>query len=203
MNKLPLTRQYTDPATGLPPHTIGDSIRDLIRLAGDNPDREGLSETPGRVVAAYNELFAGYRQDPADLFTVFEPDGYSQMVVLRGVEFCSTCEHHMLPFTGVAHIAYIPRRHVVGISKLARLVEVYARRLQIQERITEQVTTALMQYLQPLGAACVLEAQHSCMACRGVRKQSSTMITSSLKGDFLEAEVRAEFLQLIRGSYAI
>lgn len=174
-----------------------EAVRCLIHAMGDDPSREGLRETPQRVLRSYEELFAGYGQNPADVMKTFEDGACSEMVICRNIEFCSTCEHHMLPFIGVAHVAYIPNGKVIGLSKLARLLEIFARRLQIQERIGQQVTEALMTYLQPLGAACIINSQHHCMACRGVRKQSSTMVTSSLKGVFIEAEVRAEFLALV------
>lgn len=174
-----------------------DAVRRIIQYIGDDPDREGLAETPDRVVRSYAELFAGYRTDPASVLKTFLV-GYDEMVLLKGVPFCSTCEHHMLPFTGKAHIAYIPNGRVVGLSKLARLLEVFARRLQVQERLTQEVTQALDNYLSPLGSACVIEAAHSCMSCRGVGKQGAVMVTSSLTGAFREPEVRAEFLGLIK-----
>lgn len=180
------------------PSQAVDALRTLILAIGDDPDREGLRETPARVLKSYNQLFGGYRQDPATLLTIFEDDACDEMVILRNIEFHSTCEHHMLPFIGVAHIAYIPAGRVIGISKLARLLEVFTRRLQIQERITEQVTAALDEHLRPRGSACVLESKHLCMTCRGVNKQQSTMITSSLTGAFREAAVRSEFFGLIR-----
>lgn len=143
------------------PHS---AIVTLLRYIGEEDSREGLLDTPARVVRSYAELFAGYKQDPEDCFKTFESPGCNSMVLLQGVEFCSTCEHHMLPFVGSAHIAYIPDGKVIGISKLARLLDVFARRLQIQERIGEQVTDALMEHLQPKGAACVIEAKHYCLA---------------------------------------
>jgi len=161
--------------------------------------REGLRDTPFRVAKSYLELYSGYNQSPKDILTVFEPEAYSEMIILKRVEFVSTCEHHMLPFFGKASIAYIPDQKIVGISKLARVLEIYTRRLQIQERICTQVTDALMEHLKPLGAACILEAQHFCMICRGVNKQHSVMVTSSLQGAFkTEFQVRQEFLSLIR-----
>lgn len=175
-----------------------DAVTRLIQYIGEDPNREGLQDTPARVVKAYDEMFAGYQQNPEDLLTTFENDGYDQMVLVRDVEVYSMCEHHMLPFFGKAHIAYIPDGRVIGVSKLARLVDLYARRLQIQERICEQVTTAIMEHLQAQGAACVIEAQHMCMLCRGVEKQHSIMTTSSLKGHLFEnASARAEFMNLI------
>lgn len=173
------------------------AIKQLVSIIGDDPDRQGLQCTPDRVLRSYEELFSGYNQTVADLFTVFE-DPTSEMVILKGIEMYSTCEHHMLPFYGVAHVAYIPNGKVIGISKLARILEAYSRRLQIQERICDQVTSALMQHLNPRGAACLIEAKHFCTCSRGVNKQHSMMVTSSLKGVFLEPEVRQEFLSLVK-----
>jgi GTP cyclohydrolase I len=177
-----------------------ENVRRLIEYIGDDPKREGLLETPSRVLRSYETLFSGYKQNPEDVIKVFEDGACNEMVLLKGVEFASFCEHHILPFIGQAHIAYIPNGKVIGVSKLVRILEIYARRLQIQERIGEQVTECLMKYLQPKGAACVLSAKHLCMSCRGVEKQHSTMITSSLKGVFLEdARTRSEFLSMIKG----
>lgn len=173
------------------------AIQTLLRWIGEDPDREGLRDTPDRVLKSYRELFAGYKTNPGDVLKTFEDGACDEMVLLKGIGLFSTCEHHMLPFTGVAHIAYLPKGKVVGISKLARLLEVFARRLQIQERLTQQVTKALDEYLQPLGSACVVEARHSCMSCRGVLKQESVMVTSSLTGEFRKPEVRAEFFALV------
>jgi GTP cyclohydrolase I len=150
------------------------------------------------VLNSYQEIYSGYQQDPKSILKCFEDDTCDEMVILTGVEFISMCEHHMLPFVGNAHIAYIPNGKVLGISKLARLLEIYSRRLQIQERICQQITKALMDHLHPLGAACVLEAKHLCMTCRGVNKQQSVMITSSLEGVFREQAVRQEFLSMLR-----
>jgi GTP cyclohydrolase I len=148
---------------------------------------------------SWNEIYAGYKQDPADIFTVFESEGYDQIILLKSFEFYSTCEHHTLPFFGKAHVAYIPGEKIVGISKLARLIDIYAKRLQIQERIGQQVTAALEKYLQPKGAACILEARHLCMCMRGVEKQNSIMTTSSLTGVFLnDASAKSELLTLIK-----
>ena len=175
------------------------TVRQLLNCIGEDPNREGLKDTPQRVVKSWKEIFAGYNQDPADLITTFEEvNGYNEIIVLRGIEFFSFCEHHMLPFTGRGHVAYLPDKKVIGISKLARLLDLYARRLQIQERIGQQVVQALQDHLQPRGAACILVAQHGCMSCRGVRKINSEMVTSSLSGVFLEeARVRMEVLHLI------
>ncbi len=175
-------------------------IRDILLYIGENPDREGLVCTPDRVLRSYDELFSGYKQDPTELFTCFEDGACDEMVILKGLEFYSTCEHHLLPFFGVAHIAYIPDGKVIGISKLARLLDCFARRLQVQERLTTQITECIQENLQPLGSACVIEAKHLCMMCRGVRKQDSTMITSCLIGAFrTNSTARQELLQLIRG----
>jgi len=176
------------------------NIKQILEFIGENPDREGLQATPDRVLRAYqNELFVGYKQKPEDLLTTFDAEGCDQIIISRGIEFFSMCEHHMLPFFGKAHVAYIPGDRVIGISKLARLVDIYARRLQIQERIGEQVTEALMQYLKPKGAACILEATHMCMKMRGVQKHDATMITSSVKGVFFSDEkARAELMSLIK-----
>lgn len=175
-------------------------VKNLIEYLGDDPNREGLRETPKRVILSYDHLFSGYGQRVEDVLKVFEDDTSDQMILLKEIEFYSTCEHHMLPFFGKAHIAYIPNGKVVGISKLARILEIFSRRLQIQERLAQNVTEALMTHLNPLGAACLLEAQHFCMTSRGVQKQNSVMVTSSLEGVFREnASVKTEFLALIKG----
>lgn len=176
-----------------------DAVTRLLQYIGEDPNREGLKETPKRVVNSYAEMFAGYKQDPKEIIKTFEDGVCDEMVLLKNCEFSSFCEHHMLPFIGKAHIAYIPKERVIGVSKLARLLEIYSRRLQIQERLSQQITKALMDYLQPLGAACVLEASHLCMQCRGVRKQDSLMVTSSLLGVFRDPAVRAELFSLIKG----
>jgi len=174
-------------------------IYKMLLEIGEDPDREGLLETPKRIVKSWKELYAGYNQNPADLFTVFEAGTYNQIVLLKDIEVYSLCEHHGLPFFGKAHVAYIPNEKVIGISKLARLVDVFARRMQIQERIGEQVTSALMEYLQPKGAACIIQACHMCMRMRGVNKQQSTMITSSMKGEFLtNLSAKQELMSIIK-----
>ena len=177
---------------------IEESVREIMEYIGEDTTREGLVETPKRVRKSWDKLYGGYDMDPKELLKTFDKETYSQMVVLKDIEFYSTCEHHMLPFFGKAHIAYIPGKKVIGVSKLARLLEIYARRLQIQERIGEQITTFLMKELKAKGAACVLEAQHFCMTSRGVEKQNAKMVTSSLKGAFLkEPETRQEFFSMI------
>ena len=177
-----------------------ENVRRLIEYIGDDPNREGLRETPDRVVRSYVELFGGYRRKPGDVVKVFEDDSCDEMVAVRNVEFYSTCEHHMLPFFGKAHIAYIPNGRVIGVSKLVRLLEVFSRRLQIQERLCQQVTGALDEFLKPKGSACILEARHLCMTSRGVAKQGSMMVTSSLTGVFREAGnmARQELLGMLR-----
>ena len=172
----------------------------MLEYIGEDPNREGLVETPTRVIKSFERLYGGYNQDPKDIMKTFSEDSCDEMVVLKDITIHSTCEHHMLPFSGKAHIGYIPNGRVIGVSKLARLLDIFARRLQIQERIGERVTQALMEHLKPLGAACVIEARHSCMTARGVEQQTTTMVTSSLKGVFQEKpEARAEFMQLIKG----
>lgn len=182
------------------PKTAEGNITRLIQSIGEDPSRDGLKDTPRRVIKSFQELYSGYGKDTKDIFTVFKNDGYKSMVVLKDIEMYSMCEHHMLPFYGKAHVAYIPNNgKIVGISKLARLVDIYARRLQVQERICEQVVGALMDYLAPKGAACVIEAVHMCMLMRGVGKQNSVMVTSSLRGEFIEdPAVKEEFMQLIK-----
>lgn len=175
-----------------------ENVRRLIEYIGDDPKREGLLETPKRVIRSYDTLFAGYKQKPEDVIKTFEDGTCDEMVLLRDIPITSCCEHHMLPFAGKAHIAYIPDKRVIGVSKLARILDIYARRLQIQERIGQQVTECLMTHLKPKGAACVLQCIHTCMTCRGVQKSGSTMVTSSLRGIFLEnAQTRSEFMSMI------
>ena len=174
-----------------------DAVRTLLRWAGDDPDREGLLDTPSRVVRAYEEWFSGYSTDTAGILgtTFDETDGYDEMVALRNVRFESFCEHHMAPIIGRCHIAYLPRQRVVGISKLARMVEVFAKRLQIQERLTAQVADTINDMLEPRGVGVVVEATHHCMTTRGVHKTGVVMVTSRMLGDFrTKAATRREFL---------
>ena len=176
------------------------AVRTLIRWAGDDPDREGLIETPDRVVRSYEEFFSGYGQDPAEVLakTFSEVDGYDEMIVMNDIRFESHCEHHMVPIIGKAHIGYLPDHRVVGISKLARLVEVYARRLQIQEKMTVQIADTLQQVLRPKGVAVVIEAAHQCMTTRGVHKPGATLVTSRMLGAFRDdPTTRREFLAII------
>jgi GTP cyclohydrolase I len=176
------------------------AVSTLIRWAGDDPEREGLAETPARVARAYQEWFAGYGEDPEELLqrTFTEVAGYDEMVLMRDIGFVSHCEHHMAPITGRAHIAYLPHQRVVGISKLARVVEVFARRLQIQERITAEIANTLERVLRPQGVAVVIEGTHGCMTSRGVRQSEATMVTSRMLGVFRDnPATRQEFLAAI------
>lgn len=190
------------------PKNIGRPTRDeaekaveiLLRWAGDDPTREGLLDTPKRVVKAYGQFFAGYQTDPKELLsrTFEEVEGYDEMVVLRDIRLESHCEHHLAPFIGVAHIGYMPDKRVVGISKLARLVDAYSKRLQIQEKLTAQIANTLDEILQPKGVAVVVEAQHQCMTTRGVHKPGVTMQTSRMLGLFRQDQrTRQEFFSLI------
>lgn len=179
-----------------------EAVRTLLRWAGDDPTREGLVDTPKRVAKAFEEWFAGYDTDPVEMLnrTFEEVEGYDEMVVLRDIRFESYCEHHMAPIIGKAHVAYLPKSRVVGISKLARVVEAYAKRLQIQEKMTAQIANVLDEVLQPLGVAVVIEAQHQCMTTRGVHKPGVAMVTSRMLGAFrTDRETRREFLSLIHG----
>ena len=176
------------------------AVRLLIQYAGDDPDREGLAGTPARVVRAFDEYFSGYATDPVELLkrTFEETGGYDEMVVLKDIRFESHCEHHIAPIIGKAHVAYLPATRVVGISKLARLVEVYARRLQIQEKMTAQIANTLDEVLRPKGVAVVIEAAHQCMTTRGVHKPGVSMVTSRMLGAFrTDMSTRREFLAII------
>ena len=177
-----------------------EAVRTLLRWAGDNPEREGLVGTPDRVVRAYEEFFAGYDEDPAEMLqrTFEEVEGYDEVVVLRDIRLESHCEHHMVPIIGKVHIGYLPDRRVVGISKLARVVDAYAHRLQIQEKLTAQIANTLQEGLQPRGVAVVIEAAHQCMTTRGVHKSDVAMVTSRMLGAFRDnGETRREFLTMI------
>jgi GTP cyclohydrolase I len=182
---------------------IERAVREILLAVGEDPDREGLQRTPNRVARAYGELLAGLQDNPRrHLKTVFN-EQYDEVVLLRDIEFHSLCEHHLLPFTGRAHLAYLPNGKVVGLSKLARLVEGFARRPQVQERLTTQIADALMEELNPIGAVCVIEATHTCMTIRGASKPGATMVTSALRGIFKESpSSRAEVLALISGSHS-
>ena len=185
-------------------HEAEEAVRTLIRWAGDDPRREGLRGTPERVARSYEEFFSGYESDPREILqrTFEEVEGYDEMVVLKDIRFESYCEHHMVPIIGQAHIAYLPNSRVVGISKLARVLDAYAKRLQIQEKMTAQIAKAIDEVLEPKGVAVVLEAAHQCMTTRGVHKPGVSMVTSHMLGAFRADEAtRKEFLAIInRGS---
>lgn len=177
------------------------AVRTLLSYIGDNPDREGLVETPKRFVKAYEELFAGYQACPADILdrTFSETGGYSEPVLVRDIPFYSHCEHHVMPFNGRAHVAYVPTGRVVGLSKIARLIDVYARRLQTQEHLTAQIATALAEILKPKGVAVMLEAEHTCMSMRGVAKQGSMTLTTQFSGIYDDPQEQVRFMTMVRG----
>jgi len=176
------------------------AVRTLIRWAGDNPTREGLLDTPKRVVKAYEEFFKGYKEDPAEILarTFAEVEGYDDMVVLRNIKVESHCEHHMVPVSGMAHVAYMPDGSVVGISKLARVVEAYANRLQTQETMTAQIANAIEKHLKPKGVAVVVDATHQCMTCRGVKHGDVYTTTRQFRGVFKDERVERQFWDLVR-----
>ena len=177
-----------------------EAVKTLIRWAGDNPQREGLSETPKRVIKSYKDFFSGYELDPREILSkkFKEVDGYDEMIILKNIRLESHCEHHMVPFIGNAHVGYLPRKKVVGLSKLARLVEVFAKRLQIQEKLTAQIANAIDEVLQPKGVGVIIEASHLCVSTRGIHKHESKMVTSRMLGSFRNDQAtRKEFLDLI------
>ncbi len=179
---------------------VKENIVRLLQFIGEDSEREGLRETPDRVIRSYQELFAGYGQSPEDVLKTFDGEGYDEVILVKDIAVTSFCEHHWLPFEGVAHVAYIPSGKIVGLSKVARLVDVFARRLQVQERLTIQVASALMEHLKPVGAACIVDARHSCLSCRGARQPDARMRTSCLLGAFRDRpEARAELFSLIGG----
>jgi len=181
------------------------AVRTLLRWAGDDPAREGLVDTPRRVVDAYRDWFAGYKTDPRDYLarTFEEVAGYDEMIVLRAISFSSHCEHHMAPIIGQVHVGYLPAGRVVGISKLARVVEAYARRFQVQEKMTAQIADCIQDVLQPLGVGVVVDGVHQCMTTRGIHKPGVSMVTSSMRGSFRnDARTRAEFLRFIESGRA-
>jgi GTP cyclohydrolase I len=203
--KAPLSEQLrqSPPAARPSREEAEAAVRTLIAYAGDYPDREGLIETPRRVIDAYDELFRGYRECPTEVLdrTFSEIGKYDDFVLVREISFSSHCEHHIMPFTGRAHIAYKPVERVVGLSKLARLVDVYARRLQTQEHMTSQIATALDQIVKPRGVAVMIEAEHMCMSMRGVEKPGSKTITTQFTGSFREnLDEQVRFLSLVRGA---
>ncbi len=177
-----------------------EHIRSILKSLGEDPDREGLKKTPARVAEALAFLTRGYRTDPGKVINdALFTEEYEEMIVQKDIDFFSLCEHHLLPFFGKAHVGYIPRHKIIGVSKLARLVDVYARRLQVQERLTNQIASTIMGKLDPMGVAVVIEAEHLCMRMRGVEKQNSLIITSTLLGVFRSRqETRSEFMNLIR-----
>ena len=180
---------------------VESAVRTLLRWAGDDPSREGLRDTPARVARAYEDWFSGYADDPVNFLqrTFEEVEGYDEMVVLRDIRFESHCEHHLAPIIGRAHVGYLPARKVVGISKLARVVDAYARRLQVQEKMNAQIANCIQHVLEPKGVAVVIEAAHQCMTTRGVHKPGVTMVTSTMLGAFREdSRTRREFLAMIR-----
>jgi GTP cyclohydrolase I len=179
---------------------IARAVREILIAVGEDPDREGLQETPRRVAKMYAEMFSGLHDDPRPHLSKVFTEKYDEVVLVRDISFCSMCEHHLLPFIGKAHIGYVPNGKVVGLSKLARLVEVVSRRPQVQERMTEDIANLLVEELGPKGVAVVIEASHSCMTIRGVRKPGSLCITSAIKGLFrINPSSRAEVMQLIYG----
>jgi GTP cyclohydrolase I len=194
-------KSSTTPAAARPTREQAEeAVRTLLRWAGDDPAREGLLGTPDRVVRAYEEWFAGYNEDPVELLkrTFEETEGYDEMVVLRDVRFESVCEHHLAPILGTVHVAYLPAKRVVGISKLARVIDVYAKRMQIQEKMTAQIANTIEEVLQPKGVAVVVQAQHQCMSTRGVHKTGVSMVTSRMLGAFRDNEsTRREFLAIV------
>ena len=177
---------------------IEAAVREILLAIGENPDRDGLLDTPARVARMYAEVFAGLAMDPAEVLTVTFAEDHREMVILRDIPFASFCEHHLLPFTGIAHVGYIPNGQIIGLSKLARLVETFARRPQVQERMTSAIADTLMDTLQPDGVAVLIEATHTCMTIRGIQKPGATMVTSAVRGGFRSRPAtRAEFFALV------
>ncbi|QQR83810.1 GTP cyclohydrolase I FolE [Candidatus Peregrinibacteria bacterium] len=177
---------------------IQANIQSILTELGEDPNREGLLETPERVAKSYEKLFGGYTQKPEDVITVFQNEGYDEMIIAKDIDFYSTCEHHMLPFFGKAYVGYIPNDKIIGLSKLPRLVEIFSRRLQNQERLTKQIADTLTEQLNPKGVGVVLKAEHFCMKARGVEKQNCEISTSSFTGLFIKnLNTRTEFLRLI------
>lgn len=177
-------------------HKLIYGIRTILNFIGDDASREDLLETPKRMIKAWEEMFSGYKDDLESIFKTFDAGQYNEMIISRNIEFTSICEHHFLPFMGVAHVGYIPDRKIIGLSKLARLVDKFSKQMQVQERLTVQITDALMKGLSPRGAGCRIVAKHLCQACRGVKKQNAEMVTTCVRGIFLsEPHVKQEFLQ--------
>lgn len=193
-----------DPEAELPPAGVDQprieaAVRQILEAVGEDPDREGLRDTPARVAKAYAEFFAGLQQDPSDVLGTTFDISHEELVLVKDISFYSTCEHHLVPFHGTVHIGYIPSKEgrVTGLSKLARLVEIYARRPQVQERLTTQIVEALMMHLHPRGAIVVIEAEHLCMSMRGVRKPGAKTVTSAVRGQLRDSSTRAEAMSLI------
>ena len=179
---------------------VRDAVRRIIEAIGEDPDREGLLDTPRRIAETYEELFAGLHQDPLDVLSTGFQESHREMVILKNIPFYSLCEHHFLPFHGQAHVGYVPNGRIVGASKIARVVDIFARRPQMQERLTGQIADAITEGLSPDGVAVVIEAEHLCMTMRGVQKPGTTLITSAIRGAFRRRAVtRSEFLALVRG----
>ena len=188
-------------AVGIDQERIARAVREIIEAIGENPGREGLLETPERIGRLYAELFSGLAQDPQDVLRRGFDEEHKEMVILKDIPFYSLCEHHFLPFHGSAHVGYVPEGRIVGVSKLARVVDILARRPQLQERLTSQVADAIMEGLHPDGVAVVIEAEHLCMTMRGVQKPGARMITSAIRGGFRRRGVtRSEFLSLVHGN---
>jgi GTP cyclohydrolase I len=186
-----------------PTNTLEDNVRQILEYVGEDPEREGLVKTPQRVARAFEYLTKGYSQDPRAIINQakFTEEDYQEMVLVKDIDFFSMCEHHILPFFGRAHVAYLPQHHIVGLSKIPRLVEVFSRRLQVQERLTTQIANTLMEELDPLGVGVIIRAEHLCMRMRGVEKQNSIVTTSAMLGAFrTQQATREEFITLVNGS---
>ncbi|MBH5335718.1 GTP cyclohydrolase I FolE [Streptomyces pactum] len=197
----PVTLDGSEPIGVFDEKRAESAIRELLLAVGENPDREGLRETPARVARAYKEIFAGLWQEPEDVLTTTFDLGHDEMVLVRDIEVYSTCEHHLVPFRGVAHVGYIPSHDgkITGLSKLARLVDVYARRPQVQERLTTQIAESLVRILEPRGVIVVIECEHMCMSMRGIRKPGAKTITSAVRGQLRDPASRSEAMSLILG----
>ena len=200
MTKIEKFKNIKKPETKPSREEAKEAVRTLIKWAGDNPNREGMVETPNRVINSYDQFFSGYDKDPKDILSkkFKEVAGYDEMIVLKDIRLESHCEHHMVPFIGKAHVGYLPKNKVVGLSKLARVVEIFARRLQIQEKLTAEIANAIDEILQPRGVGVIIEASHLCIATRGIHKPDSRMVTSRMLGIFRDkSDTRREFLDLI------
>ncbi|MEU2516675.1 GTP cyclohydrolase I FolE [Streptomyces syringium] len=195
----PVTLDIEGPVGEFDEKRAENAVRELLIAVGEDPDREGLRETPARVARAYREIFAGLWQEPEDVLTTTFDIGHDEMVLVRDIEVYSTCEHHLVPFHGVAHVGYIPATSgkITGLSKLARLVDVYARRPQVQERLTTQIADSLMEILEPRGVVVVIECEHMCMSMRGIRKPGAKTLTSAVRGQLRDPATRAEAMSLI------